>query len=64
MKKDGKKKKDTKPQYQAPVILDLGELARGAGAACSPGSGVTGGGVGYCQSGGIARGQCIAGAGR
>jgi len=64
MKKNPKKKKEAKPQYQAPVILDLGELARGAGATCSPGYGVGGGGIGYCQAGGSARGQCITGSGR
>jgi hypothetical protein len=63
MKKDVKKKKDTKPQYRAPVILDLGELARGAGATCSPGGLPAGSGIGFCQNGGIARGQCIQGSG-
>jgi hypothetical protein len=64
MKKDIKKKKDSKPKYQAPVILDLGELARGAGVSCSVGYEAAGGGIGFCQAGGSARGQCITGSGR
>jgi hypothetical protein len=32
------KKTGVKPKYQAPVVMDLGKLARGAGAICSPGA--------------------------
>lgn len=62
MKKDEKKKKESKPQYQAPVILDLGELARGAGETCSPGA--VPHGIGSCKSGGQPAGTCVQGNGR
>jgi hypothetical protein len=41
---------DTKPPYQPPVVMPLGELARGWG-------------TGICLPGGDARGQCGSGAG-
>ena len=34
--------KNKKPVYETPVIMPLGELARGLGAACKPGSSPTG----------------------
>lgn len=38
---------DEKPPYQAPVVMPLGELARGQGQGCIPGSAPT-----SCSSGG------------
>ena len=48
--------KRTKPKYEAPIVVDLGELARGAGA-CSAGSGDTD----TCTAGGAALTACTAG---
>jgi hypothetical protein len=51
------KEKKTKPKYEAPIVVPLGEMARGAGD-CSPGSGDTG----TCTSvGGAATGTCTHG---
>lgn len=49
-----------KPVYSAPVVVDLGELARGQGqpAMCMAGSGVM---SGSCKSGGTPTGTCKAG---
>ena len=40
--------KNKKPVYETPVIMPLGELARGLGAACKSGSAPTG----TCRDGG------------
>lgn len=40
-------KKDKKQNYETPIIVPLGELARGLGAPCRPGSAATG----QCQQG-------------
>ncbi len=56
------KKEGSKPKYQKPVVLDLGELARGSGSACSPGAGV-GGGTPTCEVGvTVSIGACKTGA--
>jgi hypothetical protein len=34
--------KEKKPIYEIPIVMPLGELARGVGAACRPGSAPTG----------------------
>lgn len=52
-----------KPVYRTPVLVQLGDLVKSVGAACSAGQGVTGGGIGQCTSGGGARGQCNMGNG-
>ena len=46
----------TKPKYESPVVLDLGELAIGSGE-CENGS--VGGGD--CESGGTTAGECEVG---
>ena len=59
-------KKNKKPSYETPVILPLGELAKGQGAVCRVGSVPTGqcadgGGVPPsvpCTTGGRAGGSC------
>ncbi len=59
----GKIKKDgLKPKSQKPVVLELGELARGSGTSCSPGAAA--GGVGpTCEVGlRVSYGACKAGA--
>jgi len=33
---------EAKPTYEAPVVIPLGEVARGFGAACGPGSSASG----------------------
>ncbi len=48
--------KRSKPRYEAPTIVALGELARGAGA-CVAGSGDTV----DCTAGGLAQNDCTAG---
>ncbi len=48
--------KKPKPKYEAPVVVPLGELARGAGD-CSRGSADTG----DCTAGFAALGACTAG---
>ena len=48
--------KKTKPKYEAPTIVALGELARGAGA-CVAGSAD----VVDCTAGGLAQNDCTAG---
>ena len=63
-----------KPRYETPVLMPLGEMARGAGASCSYGgtpSGKGGGNCGsgatvggFCAAGGAANGQCAAGGAR
>lgn len=54
--------KSKKAIYETPVIIPLGELARGAGAACSPGSNPGTGAPGeHCSTGGSAGGQCFGG---
>jgi hypothetical protein len=58
-----------KPKYESPVIVPLGEMARGAGAECAAGSNAVGNcragnsaNPGYCQAGTIANpGYCTAG---
>jgi len=59
--KNGRNNPDEKPRYEAPVIVPLGEAARGSGN-CSVGSSPTGGG-GHCTMGVSANGQCITGVG-
>ena len=52
--------KNKKPVYETPVIMPLGELARGLGAACKPGSSPTGtcrDGIGVPPSGVCGKGQ-------
>ena len=44
-----------RPRYERPVLLDLGELSRGAGAACHAGTAVD------CSQGGNAVGLCGSG---
>jgi hypothetical protein len=48
--------KKTKPEYEAPTVVRLSELAKGAGT-CTAGSGDST----YCRSGGDALGDCTAG---
>jgi len=56
------KKEGLKPKYQKPVVLDLGELARGSGLTCSPG-GAAGVGGPTCQAGvRVTYGACKTGA--
>ena len=49
--------KGSKPSYEAPCVVPLGELARGSGK-CSPGSGQAGT---NCNPGAIVEGGCHAG---
>lgn len=51
-----KKDERTKPKYEAPILVPLGEMAKGSGA-CSAGSGDTG----SCTAGGAALIACTAG---
>lgn len=60
MKEEGKGK--DRPQYEPPVLVPLGEMARGFGAWCSFG-GQAGQGAGNCQQGRPATGRCFAGNG-
>lgn len=46
-----------KKAYQKPIVMDLGEVARGSGY-CAPGSSPA---VGYCAAGGSALEYCDAG---
>ena len=48
--------KRTKPKYEAPIIVSLGGLAKGAGA-CTAGSGDTD----ICTAGALAQTACTAG---
>jgi hypothetical protein len=59
----GEPKRDDRPKYERPVLVDLGELARGQGACLSGSSdfgGCSGGSTanGQCYSGGMAHGGC------
>ena len=45
---------DDRPRYEAPVLVPLGEMARGFGAACSMGTNAGGQGQGLCRDGGTA----------
>jgi len=63
------KRPEARPRYEAPVVVPLGELARGRGASCGGGSAPTGQcGTGHganpCHSGSGAANNCIAGAQR
>jgi len=58
--KNGKNNPDEKPRYEAPVIVPLGEAARGSGI-CGMGSAPSGGG-GNCSAGPIANAHCSDGA--
>lgn len=51
-----------KPKYEAPVLVDLGELARGQGKNCTSGSAAQG----HCTSGARAHafGSCKSGVGK
>lgn len=49
-----------KKKYEPPLIVPLGELARGAGAGCSFGGSAFGGGS-NCKTGGTAGLNCITG---
>ncbi|MHB8837179.1 MAG: hypothetical protein ACYC9Y_15925 [Candidatus Methylomirabilia bacterium] len=49
--------KKAKPEYEAPVIVPLGDLARGTGY-CAPGSSAS---DGYCTAGIFAASACTAG---
>jgi len=56
------KKVGLKQKYQKPVVLDLGELARGSGLSCSPGGSASSGGP-TCQVGiTVSYGACKTGA--
>lgn len=63
------KDKRARPRYEAPIVVALGEMARGAGTECIPGSsavgycysGGTASGSGYCSTGTIADGYCTDG---
>ena len=46
----------TKPKYESPILVPLGEIARGAGA-CTAGSGDTD----TCTAGGLASTACTIG---
>ena len=58
--------KRTKPKYESPTVVALGEMAKGAGAICVGGSsadgyctvGSTASGSGYCSAGGLAAAYC------
>lgn len=58
--------KEKKPIYESPIVMPLGELARGLGAACKPGSSPSGNcnaGAGVppqvpCTNGGQAGANC------
>jgi len=52
----------SKPAYEPPVMLPLGEMAKGVGAFCSLG-GNPHGVQGVCTIGGAARGRCGTGSG-
>jgi hypothetical protein len=57
MKREGNANKvERKPEYEAPVVVDLGELPRGHGAPCTNGTG-----AGTCNNGGSVTG-CSGGA--
>lgn len=56
--KGNRKEKRTKPRYEPPVVVPLGELAKGTGV-CNVGSANT---QGACNYGGAAGGGCGAGA--
>lgn len=45
---------DAKLTYEAPVVISLGELARGLGAKCTSGSIASGQGANICNDGGAA----------
>jgi len=58
------------PKYEAPVVIDLGNLAKGAGAVCSKGKGQVvcskgtkagGASPSVCAKGSHASGACAAG---
>jgi hypothetical protein len=51
-----KKDEKTKPKYEAPIVVPLGEMAKGSGA-CSAGSGDTD----TCTAGYLAATACTAG---
>lgn len=62
----------SKPIYEKPVVMDLGAVARGAGAclsgsvatvdgSCAGGGTVTTGGMIACQTGGTAAATCAGG---
>ena len=51
-----KKDERTKPKYEAPIVVALGEMARGAGA-CTAGPSD----VDACTAGGLAQTACTAG---
>ncbi|PKN38861.1 MAG: hypothetical protein CVU62_01280 [Deltaproteobacteria bacterium HGW-Deltaproteobacteria-2] len=51
-----KKDEGTKPKYEAPIVIPLGGLAKGAGA-CTAGSGDTD----ACTAGPLAQTACTAG---
>jgi hypothetical protein len=57
-----KKAAAARPRYETPVVMPLGEVARGFGAACLPGSSPHGSGGGACKPGGSAN-PCAVGAG-
>jgi hypothetical protein len=51
-------KPKTKPVYEKPVVVPLGELAKGEGAPCSSGSGAN-----PCSNGGGVAKNCRSGSG-
>lgn len=51
------KSKKEKPTYQAPVVMPLGELAKGEGATCQTGGSASN----RCRSGATASQNCVSG---
>ena len=58
--KNNRGERDRRPRYETPVLVPLGEMARGFGAWCSAG-GQAGQGAGNCEQGSPATGRCYAG---
>jgi hypothetical protein len=50
------KQEKSKPKYEAPVVLPLGDLAKGIGATCKPG-----GSANSCSRGAYAANNCKTG---
>jgi hypothetical protein len=48
----------TKPRYESPILIDLGDMAKGKGSYCAPGPLDTGT---YCTAGGSNPLACTAG---
>lgn len=50
MEQNKEKSKQEKPKYESPVIVPLGEVAKGAGSNCNAGTANSGG---MCTAGGL-----------